>query len=79
MYDLCIVLIFIDVLFMHLYYVLFLCIIILCIILALYCTLKIKNVFYLCVCFLCIICVKSMINILQYITIEPIVLVAYLE
>ena len=65
-----IILVFIDVLlFMHLHYVLFLCIIILCIILALYCTLKIKNVFYLCVCFLCIICVKSMINILQYITI----------
>ena len=36
---------------------------------------KIKNVFFIfCVCFLCIICVKSIINLLQYRTVQPNVL-----
>ena len=43
------------------------------------CTVRLK-MFYLffCVCFLCIICVKSIVNLLQYSTIEPMVLVGYL-
>ena len=42
----------------------------------LYC--KIKNVFFIfCVCFLCIICVKSMINLLQYSTTYSTVIVGY--
>ena len=49
-----------------------------CIFKALYC--KIKNVFFiLCLSFLCTICVKSIINLLQYSTIQPIVLIGYLD
>ena len=40
---------------------------------------KIKNAFFIfCVCFACIICVKSVINLLQCSTVQPIVLVGYL-
>ena len=41
-----------------------------------YCTARLKMIF--CICLLCIICVKSIINLLQYSTIQPIVLVRYL-
>ena len=41
-----------------------------------YYTVRLK-MFHFCVCFLCIICVKSIINLLQYSTIQPIVFVGY--
>ena len=53
-----------------------------------YCTIRLKSCFiflffmclcaFLCVCFSCIICVKSILNLLQYSTMKSIVLVGYL-
>ena len=45
-----------------------------------YHTVKVKmfSLFFVFVCFLCIICVKSIINLLHYSTIQPIMLVGYL-